>query len=48
MAFIGIVGLGIGSITVTSTFILPGIGVAAIGGILLNLLLKLVEKLKKD
>ena len=44
MAFIGIVGLGVGSITVTDTFILPGIGVAAIGGILLNVLLTVVEK----
>ncbi len=45
MAFIGIVGLGVGSITVTKTFILPGIGVAAFGGILLNLLLNGLEKL---
>ena len=45
MAFIGIVGLGVGSIVVTDTFILPGIGVAALGGILLNILLNVIEKI---
>ncbi|MFA5560220.1 MAG: solute carrier family 23 protein [Acholeplasmataceae bacterium] len=44
MAFIGIVGLGTSSIYITETFILPGIGVAAFGGILLNLLFNLLEK----
>ena len=39
MAFIGIVGLGVSSINITAEFVLPGLGVAAIGGILLNLLL---------
>ena len=43
IAFIGIVGLGVDSIPITSTFVLPGIGVAALGGILLNLLLNLLE-----
>lgn len=47
MAFIGIVGLGIGSITVTETFVLPGIGVAAIGGILINLILNFLERFVK-
>lgn len=47
MAFIGIVGLGAGDIKVTDTFILPGIGVAAIGGILLNLLLTALDKTVK-
>ena len=47
MAFIGIVGLGVGSITVTETFVLPGIGVAAIGGIFLNLLLNGLGKFLK-
>lgn len=46
MAFIGIVGLGVDSIPVTDTFVLPGIGVAALGGILLNLLLNFLEKKK--
>ena len=45
MAFIGIVGLGVGSIRITDSFVLPGIGVAAIGGILLNVLLNYCEKL---
>ncbi len=44
MAFIGIVGLGVDSIPVTSTFVLPGIGVAALGGILLNIFLSFLEK----
>lgn len=43
MAFIGIVGLGVGSIKVSDNFILPGIGIAAFGGILLNLLLGFIE-----
>ncbi|WP_045959851.1 uracil-xanthine permease family protein [Acholeplasma palmae] len=47
MAFIAIVGLGVDSIKVTDTFLLPGIGVAAFGGILLNLLLIWLEKLFK-
>ena len=42
MAFIGIVGLGADSIYITKTFVLPGIGVAAFGGILLNLLLNAI------
>lgn len=45
MAFIGIVGLGADSIVITPTFILPGIGVAAFGGIVINLLLNFLEKL---
>lgn len=48
MAFIGIVGLGVASIPVTENFVLPGIGVAAIGGILLNLLLNAFSNIKKD
>jgi len=48
MAFIGIVGLGVASIPVTENFVLPGIGVAAIGGILLNLLLNAFSSIKKD
>jgi len=44
MAFIGIVGLGVDSIPLTSTFVLPGIGVAALGGILLNVFLSFLEK----
>jgi uracil permease len=51
MAFIGIVSLGVGSIVVTDTFILPGIGVAALGGIIINILLNVIEKIatkKKD
>ena len=44
MAFIGIVGLGVDSIPVTSTFVLPGIGVAALGGILLNVFLTFIDK----
>ncbi len=46
MAFIGIVGLGVDAIPVTETFVLPGIGVAALGGILLNLFLNFLEKKK--
>lgn len=42
MAFIGIVGLGVPSIPVTNEFVLPGLGVAAIGGILLNVLLNVI------
>ena len=34
IAFIAIVGLGVNSIKLTDEFILPGIGIAAIGGIL--------------
>ena len=45
MAFIAIVGLGVSEIPVTASFILPGIGIAAFGGILLNLLLNFLEKL---
>jgi len=48
MAFIGIVGLGVNQIQVSDTFILPGIGVAAFGGILLNLLLNLLIKKTKQ
>lgn len=48
MAFIGIVGLGVSSIPVTENFVLPGIGVAAIGGILLNLLLNAFSNTKKQ
>lgn len=44
MAFIGIVGLGVDSITVTDSFLLPGIGIAAFGGIILNVLLDILEK----
>lgn len=44
MAFISIVGLGVDKITVSSKIILPGIGVAAFGGILLNQLLTIFEK----
>lgn len=47
MAFIGIVGLGVGEIQITDTFIIPGIGLAAFGGILLNLLLNLLSKKTK-
>ncbi|MDY0277333.1 MAG: solute carrier family 23 protein [Acholeplasma sp.] len=47
MAFIGIVGLGLDSIQITDSFLLPGIGVAAFGGILLNLLLNFLTKEKK-
>ena len=39
MAFTGIVGLGVDKIQITNEFVLPGLGVAAIGAILLNLLL---------
>lgn len=45
MAFIAIVGLGVDSITVTPNFVLPGIGLAAFGGIILNLFLVFVEGL---
>lgn len=49
MAFIGIVGLGIDQIPVSSNFVLPGIGVAAFGGILINLLLNFISyELKKN
>ncbi|NLB48724.1 MAG: xanthine permease [Erysipelotrichia bacterium] len=44
MAFIGIVGLGIDAIKVNENFVLPGIGLAAFGGILLNMLLVFIEK----
>lgn len=44
MAFIAIVGLGVSEIRVTDNFILPAIGVAAFGGILLNLLLQFLDK----
>lgn len=47
IAFIAIVGLGVNSIELTPEFMLPGIGIAAIGGILLNLLLNLVTPKKK-
>ncbi|WP_025724943.1 uracil-xanthine permease family protein [Acholeplasma granularum] len=47
MAFIGIVGLGVDSIPVTSTFVLPGLGVAALGGIILNILFNFLDKNKK-
>lgn len=47
MAFIGIVGLGVGEIQITDTFIIPGIGIAAFGGILLNLLLNFLSKKSK-
>lgn len=43
MAFIGIVGLGVDQIPVTDSFVLPGIGVAAFGAIMINLLLNLLE-----
>ncbi|NLB48800.1 MAG: hypothetical protein GX813_03055, partial [Erysipelotrichia bacterium] len=43
MAFIGIVGLGIDAINVNENFVLPGIGLAAFGGILLNMLLVFIE-----
>ena len=46
MAFIAIVGLGApDGIVITDTIILPGIGVAAFGGILINALLLPLEKL---
>lgn len=48
MAFIGIVGLGVDSIPVTSSFVLPGIGVAALGGILLNICLNFLDKKAKS
>lgn len=48
MAFIGIVGLGVSEIRVSDTFILPGIGVAAFGGIILNQILNLFSKTKTD
>lgn len=48
MAFIAIVGLGVNSITLSDTFMLPGIGIAAIGGILLNLVLNLIDRPLKD
>lgn len=49
MAFIAIVGLGVNAIKVTDSFILPGIGLAAFGGIILNLLLVTIEnKLLKN
>ena len=44
MAFIGIVGLGVGEIPITNNFVLPGIGIAAIGGIIINLILNLFTK----
>lgn len=42
MGFIGIVGLGVSEIPITNNFVLPGIGVAAIGGILINIFLNLL------
>lgn len=48
MAFIGIVGLGAGAIEINDSFVLPGIGVAAFGGILLNLFLNLISPNKKE
>lgn len=50
MAFIAIVGLGVDKIAITDTIIIPGIGVAAFGGILLNMLLNWFKGLnsKKD
>lgn len=47
MAFIAIIGLGVNSIILTETLMLPGIGLAAIGGILLNLLLSVFDKEKE-
>ena len=48
IAFIAIVGLGVNSIKLTDEFILPGIGIAAIGGILLNLLLNVLQRKTKE
>lgn len=48
MAFISIVGLGVEKVHVTDNFILPGIGIAAFGGILLNLLLEWLSSFKKE
>lgn len=45
MAFIAIVGLGVDGITITDSIIIPGIGVAAFGGILLNMLLNWFKSL---
>ncbi len=47
MAFIGIVGLGVSAIPVTNEFVLPGLGVAAIGGILLNIVFNLLTPKSK-
>lgn len=44
MGFIGIVGLGVSEIPITNNFVLPGIGVASIGGIILNLFLNIISK----
>lgn len=44
MGFIAITGLGVDAINITESLVLPGIGVAAIGGILLNLVLNFVDK----
>jgi uracil permease len=46
MAFIAIVGLGVNSVILSPELMLPGIGIAAVGGILLNLLLSLFDKKK--
>lgn len=46
MGFIAIVGLGVNSISLTETFMIPGIGIAAIGGILLNLVLNMLDRKK--
>lgn len=44
MVFIGIVGLGVDFILVILSFVLFGIGVVVLGGILLNLCLNLLDK----
>lgn len=46
MAFIAIVGLGVTEIPINNNFILPGIGVAAFGGIILNLILNTLDNYK--
>lgn len=48
MAFIAIVGLGVDKIPVTTKIILPGIGVAAFGGIILNMMFNFISKPKKE
>ncbi|HKL95048.1 MAG TPA: solute carrier family 23 protein [Haploplasma sp.] len=48
MAFIAIVGLGVDKIPITNKIIFPGIGVAAFGGIILNLLLDIKFKKKTN
>ena len=48
MAFTGIVGLGVDKIQITNEFVLPGLGVAAIGAILLNLFLSVLPVKDKE